>query len=166
MIKSIKNGIKSDKLPNIYLLHSTLTDWEMNSLYNHPQVKAHVSFTKGEGFGRPLLEASLSQKPVIASGWSGHIDFLDKNLSVLIPGDMKQVPTSAVWEDIVIPESHWFHISENHAYSSLIDVYKSYNTYLEKSEKMMVINREKFNHNAMTNKLLEILERKIPKQNI
>ena len=92
------------------------------------------------------------------------MDFLDHNLSVLIPGDMKQVPTSAVWEDIVIPESHWFHISENHAYSSLIDVYKSYNTYLEKSEKMMVINREKFNHNAMTNKLLEILERKIPKQ--
>ncbi|MFN9899011.1 MAG: glycosyltransferase, partial [bacterium] len=62
-------------MPNIYLLHGELTDDEMNSLYNHPKVKAHVSLTKGEGFGRPLLEASISGKPVIASGWSGHMDF-------------------------------------------------------------------------------------------
>ncbi len=31
-------------------------------MYNHPKVKAHVSFTHGEGFGRPLLEASISEK--------------------------------------------------------------------------------------------------------
>ena len=49
---------------------------EMNSIYNHSKVKAMVSLTKGEGFGRPLLEFSLSQKPLIVSGWSGHMDFL------------------------------------------------------------------------------------------
>ena len=36
-----------------------------------------VSFTKGEGFGRPLLEFSAIGKPIIASGWSGHTDFLN-----------------------------------------------------------------------------------------
>ena len=30
----------------------------MNHLYNHSKVKAHISFTKGEGYGRPLTEAS------------------------------------------------------------------------------------------------------------
>ena len=48
--------MRGDKLPNVYLLHGDLTDEEMNQLYNHPKVKAHLTFTHGEGFGRPLLE--------------------------------------------------------------------------------------------------------------
>ena len=48
--------------PKVYLLHGDLSDYEMNSLYNHPKIKAMISFTKGEGFGRPLLEFSLTGK--------------------------------------------------------------------------------------------------------
>jgi glycosyltransferase involved in cell wall biosynthesis len=77
-INQIKATVNSTDLPSIYLIHGDLTDNEMNSLYNHPKVKAHISLTKGEGFGIPLLEATISQKPIIASGWSGHVDFLDK----------------------------------------------------------------------------------------
>ena len=102
----IKNSVEYKKsLPKIYLLHGDLTDDEMNALYNHPKVKAHVSFTKGEGFGRPLLEASISQKPVIASGWSGQTDFLNKELSVLLPGELKEVHKSVVWKNVVIEGS-------------------------------------------------------------
>ena len=50
-----------DKAIDIYLLHGDLTDQEMNSLYNHPKMKAMVSFTKGEGFGRPLAEFALTK---------------------------------------------------------------------------------------------------------
>jgi len=67
-----------NKAPNIYLLHGDLTDEEMNSLYNHPKINAMISFTKGEGFGRPLLEFGITGKPIIASNWSGHLDFLHK----------------------------------------------------------------------------------------
>jgi glycosyltransferase involved in cell wall biosynthesis len=82
-IQKIRTFIGDDgTLPNIYLFHGELEDKEVNELYNHPKVKAHVSFTKGEGYGRPLLEASISQKPVIAPNWSGHIDFLDKEMSI------------------------------------------------------------------------------------
>ena len=56
----------------------------MNEIYNHPKIKAMVSFTKGEGFGRPLLEFSLLNKPIIASGWSGHLDFLEKDCVVFM----------------------------------------------------------------------------------
>ena len=76
-INSIKSQIKG-KLPNIYVLHGDLRDEEVNQIYNHPKVKAHISFTHGEGFGRPLLEASLSEKPVIAPSWGGQMDFLTK----------------------------------------------------------------------------------------
>ena len=78
-MKNIKASLGDDygKVP-VYLLHGDLTQEEMNALYQHPKVKAMLNFTKGEGFGRPLLEFSLTGKPVIVSGWSGHIDFLKK----------------------------------------------------------------------------------------
>ena len=107
-IEAIRKMVKAKTLPNVYLLHGDLTDSEMNSLYNHPKVKAHITFTKGEGYGRPLAEASLSQKPIIASNWSGHIDFLKE--AVLLPGTLTNVHPSTVWENVIIPESQWFTI--------------------------------------------------------
>ena len=44
-LREIKNTVNG-KLPNIYILHGDLRDEEMNGLYNHPKVKAHVSFTR------------------------------------------------------------------------------------------------------------------------
>ena len=103
-IRKTVNG----KLPNIYILHGDISDNDMNSLYNHDKVKAMISLTKGEGFGRPLLEFSLINKPIIASGWSGHVDFLSPEFSILIGGEVKPVDKSAVVKDVLIPESSWF----------------------------------------------------------
>ena len=67
--EQIKNYIKlypKKNIPSIYILHGDLSDEEMNSLYNHHKVKAMVSLTKGEGFGRPLLEFSVVGKPIVA----------------------------------------------------------------------------------------------------
>jgi len=67
-IYQIKQSVKANSLPNVYLLYGDLTDEEMNSVYNHPKVKAMVSLTHGEGYGRPLAEfSSSSGKPIIAS---------------------------------------------------------------------------------------------------
>ena len=80
-IKSVKSQFPKDwKLPNVYLLHGDLSQTEMNYLYNHPKVKAFVSLTHGEGFGRPLLEATMTGLPIITSAWSGHLDFLNNDL--------------------------------------------------------------------------------------
>src|ERR1035437_353827 len=81
MVKQIKPNAK---LPNVYLLHGELSDVEMNALYNHEKIKAHVSFTHGEGFGHPLLLASLSGKPIITPKWSGHLDFLNPNYATFL----------------------------------------------------------------------------------
>ena len=162
MVKKINKAISKCKLknpPNVYLLHGDLTQDEMNSLYNHPKVKAHVSFTKGEGFGRPLLEASLSGKPVIASNWSGHLDFLKH--SVMLPGEMKKVHKSAVWKDVIIKESQWFYV--NHIYASMVlkDVFKNYKNYLPDAKKQARFSKENFSLEAMKNKLIEIMDRYI-----
>ena len=128
-------------LPNIYLLHGDLLPDEMNGLYNHSKVKAHVSFTKGEGFGRPLLEASMSGKPIIAPDWSGQKDFLNKNLSILLPGALTKVDESAVWEGVIEKDSSWFTVNYQYASKILQSVFKHYARDYESNAKKQLIIR-------------------------
>ena len=160
-IRIIQESVGGD-LPSVYLLHGEFTDEEINEMYNHPKVKAHISFTKGEGFGRPLLEASVSQKPVIASNYSGHIDFLHPEMSVLLPGKVTQIHPSAVIKDMLIPESGWFTVDYNKASEVIEDVYKNYKKYLEGAKRQSYRSRTEFSLDKMSEKLLEILD-KAPK---
>jgi glycosyltransferase involved in cell wall biosynthesis len=161
-IRQIENEVGGD-LPSIYLLHGELSDEEVNELYNHPKVKAHVSFTKGEGFGRPLLEASISGKPVIAPNWSGHIDFLDKEMSVLLPGQLTQLHSSAVVQDMLLAESSWFTVNYNTASNTLEEVYKNYKKYTDGAKRQSYRSRTEFSLDKMAEKILSILDSKVPK---
>ena len=69
-----------EKKCKVYLLHGSLTDEEMSALYNHEKVKVVVSTSHGEGFGLPLFEAAYYGVPVVATDWSGHLDFLYKEV--------------------------------------------------------------------------------------
>ena len=122
-------------IPNIYLIHGDFTDNEMNSLYNHPKVKAMLSFTKGEGYGRPLAEFARTGKPIIASNWSGHIDFLHKDYCTLLPGQLNDVHRSAI-DKFVIEKSKWFTVNYAYASKVLQDCIKNYKKYCENSRKM------------------------------
>jgi glycosyltransferase involved in cell wall biosynthesis len=161
-IRHVQESISGD-LPSIYLLHGSLDDEEMNELYNHPKVKASVSFTKGEGYGRPLLEASIAGKPVIAPNYSGHIDFLDSEMSILLPGEIKQIHPSAAVQDMLIPESGWFTVDYKKAAETLEDVYKNYKKYIDGAKKQAYRSRTIFSLEEMSNLLLTILEDKVPK---
>ena len=154
-IKKSVNGV----LPPIYLIHGDFTDSQMNELYNHSKVKAHVTFTHGEGFGRPLLEATQSGKPVIAPDWSGQVDFLDKNYAVLLQGGLTQVPDGAFNEQVFFksPENKWFTINYNIASQVLKDVHKNYTKYLVKRKQLQVLTSQKFN----LNKMRELLVREV-----
>ena len=161
-IKEVQRKFPQDwSLPNIYLLHGDLTDKEMNDLYNHPKIKCMVSFTHGEGFGRPLLEASMVGLPIIAPAWSGHIDFLNPNYALLLKGSLEQVPASAVWEDIIIPESKWFVIDEHSAYSALKFAFENKIEIKEKAKRLMRDNRKKYTLNNMTELLNEVVDKHV-----
>ena len=161
-IRAIEEQVGGD-LPSIYLLHGDLLDEEVNELYNHPKVKAFVSFTKGEGFGRPLLEASLTAKPVIASNWSGHLDFLNNDMSVLLQGEVKQIHPSAVVERMLLAESGWFTVNYKKASDVLIDVYKNYKKYTDGAKRQAYRSRTEFSLDKMAEKLISIIDSKIPK---
>ena len=161
-IKDIRNTIKGEDLPNIYLLHGDLTDEEMNELYHHPRVKAHITLTHGEGFGRPLLEASLSGKPVIASNWSGHKDFLPEELALMLPGNLTKTPPEAFPENIYVEGSQWFSVNYPVAANVVKDVYENYKKYVPMAKKLSFQNKNKFSLNAMTKEFEKILDKYLP----
>lgn len=155
--KKIKNLVKNiEKCPPIYLLFGQLTDQEMNNLYNHPNIKSMVSITKGEGFGRPLLEFTMTGKPIIASNWSGHKDFLPMDKSIMVGGKLTDVHSSAI-NEYIIKDSKWFTAN----YSEVIEVFKivkkDYESFSEKSLLLMEENKEKFSLLKMKEKFLSII---------
>ena len=154
------------KLPNIYLVHGEISDSEMNLLYNHPKIKAFISLTKGEGFGRPFLEFSLVNKPIIASSWSGQTDFLDKDLVRYVKGDLRNVHDSAVVPNMILKESQWFTPDSIDVGQAYKDVYKHYKQWAVKAKKQGHKSRTNFSYEAMTETLKNILATipTIPKQ--
>jgi hypothetical protein len=148
-IRKIKDVLGKDyKSVPIYLLHGDLTPAQMNGLYEHKKVKAMLNFTKGEGFGRPLLEFSLTGKPIIVSNWSGHIDFL-KQGAVLLEGELKPVHESAA-DQFLLKESQWFNVNISKALTAMKDVYKNYDKYKKESSKLGKHNLAKFSLTKMT----------------
>lgn len=161
-IEAVYKTVKGTNLPNIYLVHGDLTDEEMNSLYNHPKVKAHISITKGEGYGRPLAEACMSVKPIIAPNYSGHIDFLKH--ATLLPGSMTNVHPSAAWENVILTESQWFTVDYGYAGAVMKDVVENYKNYEVNAKKQATYIKNNFSFEAMSDKLISIIEEKAPKQ--
>lgn len=162
-IQAIRVAVGGDNLPNVYLLHGEFKDEEINELYNHPKVKAFVSFTKGEGYGRPLLESSISQKPVLASNWSGQLDYLSPDMSILLPGTVNQIHSSAVVPNMLLPESGWFTVDYKKASQILEEVYKKYDKFIDKAKKQSYRSRTEFSLDKMGELLLSILDKNAPK---
>ena len=152
-IDQIRNSVDSDKLPNIYLIHGELSDLEINELYNHKKVKAMVSLTKGEGYGRPLLEFSLTKKPIITTNWSGHLDFLNSEYVTLIQGELKNIHKSAVVENILIPESKWFNPNFGEVKYYLRDMFENYKSYKEKAVRQAYKSKTEFSFENMKTQL-------------
>ena len=158
-IRDIKKLFPSDwNLPNVYLLHGDFTKEEMNDLYNHPKMKALVSFTHGEGFGRPLLEANMVGLPIIASAWSGQVDFLSDKNHLLVGGKLDKVPKSMQWENIIIPDSQWFYVDENQGYRALNDVFNNIETWTERGKTAMKENVQKYSLPTMQATLVHVIE--------
>lgn len=143
--------------PPVYIVHGNMNTEELNSLYNHPKIKCMVSFTKGEGFGRPLLEFSAVGKPVIATNWSGQVDFLNKDGVMLLPGKLENIHPSAQ-NDWFIPEAKWFTVDYIYAAGVLKGIFENYEVHLERAQVQKKYVEENFTYDKMYEKFQEIME--------
>jgi len=158
-INKIKKSVKG-KLPKVYLIHGDLTNVEMNELYNHPKVKCMVNTTKGEGFGRPLLEFTQTKKPILTSGWSGHMDFLSPNMSVILNGTLGDIHPS-VRNDWFVDGAKWFDVDVMDLNKKLKDIFKNYKNYIHGGKQQGNHAKENFTYIKMKEKFSKILEENI-----
>lgn len=160
-IQAIIKTMNTSNLPNIYLLAGDFTDEEMNSIYNHSRIKAMVNLTKGEGYGRPLLEFSLTKKPIITSNWSGQTDFLKPEFIPMIGGELKDIHPSAQVKDMLIEGSKWFQANPGEVGYFLKDVFENYKKYEEGAKRQAHHSRTNFSFDNMQELLGKILEENV-----
>ena len=156
-IQEVKDMFTGVDLPNIYLIHGDFTIEEMSTLYNHPKIGAFITCTHGEGFGRPMLEASCCDLPVIAPKWSGHLDFLTDSESMLIDGFLKPVPKSVLWKPIIVEPSKWFDVNEADVVRKIRTFHKKRRLIQKKASRLGKRNRREFSLKAMANKFNGII---------
>ena len=175
-INQIRDLFGNAKLPNVYLLHGDLADEEMNLLYNHPKVKAMVSFTKAEGYGRPLLEFATTGKPIIAPHYSGQADFLKKEFICALPGGLTEIHPSAQ-NEFLIANAKWFTPDYTYAGKMFKEVEKNYKKWQELAKRQRYFVNSAFTKSAIAavyenvlniadidiNKIPKAVELKLPK---
>lgn len=162
MIREIA-AIPLEQQPKIYLIHGELSESELNTLYNHPKVKGMVSFTKGEGYGRPIAEFITSGKPVIVSGWSGHVDFTNPAFQTYLDGELTQVHPSSVWDGVINKDAAWFTVNYQKAAEKLRDFKKNYSKYLSNSKQGLPQFKKKWSYEAMHERFESLMDANIPK---
>jgi len=150
-------GVEINKLPKVYLLHGDLTNAEMNALYNHSKIKAMISFTKAEGFGRPLLEFATTGKPIIAPHYSGQADFLKKEFICALPGQLTNIHDSAA-NDFLLKESQWFTVDYSYASKMFIEVLKNYKKWKQLATRQRYFVNSNFTESAIAKRYDEIID--------
>jgi glycosyltransferase involved in cell wall biosynthesis len=163
MTNLIKNlGSKKCK---VHLLHGTLTESQINSLYTHPKIKAYASSTHGEGYGIPMFEAMYNEMPVIAPGWSGHLDFLTmpneqgkaKNMFAAVDYELKPISEQHVWQGVLEKGTSWAYPSQSSLRTRLREVVRDYTRFKGWAKKLAQHNKDKFSKDNIHSSFINAL---------
>ena len=157
-----------DRKCKIYFLHGALTDQEIHSLYTHPKIKAYATATHGEGFGLAIFEAAYSGVPVIATDWSGHLDFMIgplkennkiklKKLFAKVDFDLKKLSERELWDHILIKDSMWAIPKERSFKTQLRNIYKNYGMY----KKWAISLKDELLDSHSEEEILKLMEKEI-----
>jgi glycosyltransferase involved in cell wall biosynthesis len=97
--------------PNVVLVEESLAEEAIRDLYARSDV--YLSLHRAEGLGEPLLEAIRHGLHVVATGWSGNLDFMQgRERCYLVPCSLVPVvdpqgvyPSTAHWAEPSVPDA-------------------------------------------------------------
>lgn len=112
VIKQVIGANRNSDFPKVHLVHGDMSDEQVVSIYRHSKIKALVAATRGEGFGLPILEAAACELPIIATSWSGHMDFLKLGKFIDINYTLQEVHKSRIDGQIFLPGMKWAEVNE------------------------------------------------------
>ena len=172
VLDSIRKEVGEYKC-KVYLLHGNLTEEEMRGLYRHPQIKAFVTTTHGEGFGLPMFEAAIAELPIAAPAWSSYVDFLyapkkDKKTGktknkphfVKIDFDLKPVEKEAVWNGVIQEDSQWCWVKDHSTRDAMRELKKNHATHLSTAKKLSSFIKDNFSETSQKELFVQSLLRK------
>jgi len=125
ILRELLSQVRKGPGPRFYLAHGLMDEGEIASLYRHESVKALVAPTRGEGWGLPILDAAVCGLPVIATNWSGHLDFMKQVKFLSLDYDMVPVPAHKIDNQIFMNGAQWANVKEGHFKSRLTKFRKS-----------------------------------------
>lgn len=105
-------GHDPGRIPDIVFLDSILTEEAMLRLYK--ACDAYVMPSRGEGWGRPLMEAMAMGLPTIGTGWSGNTEFMTPDNSYLVDFELVEVSEEACQEAPAFRGHRWAEPSVDH----------------------------------------------------
>jgi glycosyltransferase involved in cell wall biosynthesis len=123
-ISSILNTVGKNKKCKVYLVHGNFSEQQMMSLYNPEYIKCYITATHGEGFGIPIFNAACNNIPVVATNWSGHLDFLRAPVStktgkkkikshfLKVKYDIAKVQNNHLMPGLITKECEWAYPKE------------------------------------------------------
>jgi glycosyltransferase involved in cell wall biosynthesis len=112
--------------PHLVLHQANLTADELPRLYRTGD--AFVLPTRGEGWGRPFMEAMLMGLPCIGTRYSGHLEFMNDDNAYLIDCNEVDVAEPA-WQEADIFRGHrWAEPSEIHLRQLMRQVFEDRQT--------------------------------------
>lgn len=154
-----------DKKCTVTVLHGCMSEKEMQGLYRHPKIKAILSTTHGEGFGFPLFDATLAELPVVATDWSGHLDFLsalndegkEKKMFAKIDFELKPIAQEHVWQGVLEAGTSWAYPTASSVRSRMREVFKDRSRFVSWAKKLAAHNREKFSESKVNKKFAQFV---------
>jgi glycosyltransferase involved in cell wall biosynthesis len=89
----------------VIVLDEPLSSYDLARLYC--ACNAFVLPTRGEGWGRPLMEAMALGLPTVGSRWGGNLAFMNDDNSFLVPGDLATIDANELVFDRYLGQ-RWF----------------------------------------------------------
>lgn len=151
MIDKLLSEVRKGEYPKVYMLHGALEPEEIQSVYQNKKVKALVSATRGEGYGLPLLEAATAGLPVMATNFSGHLDFLNNGNFIKFDYDLSPVHQSRIDGQIFVPGTKWAEVKEEDFKSKVKKFYKSSQKPKEWAKELSSVLKSKYSQSSINN---------------
>lgn len=149
MIQGVLKEIGKPEFPKIHVLHGSLSEDELITLYTHDKVKYLLSASKGEGFGLPILESARLGLPVIATNWSGHLDFMKLGNFTRLDYTLKEIHESRVDNRIFMKDTKWANIKHGHLRLILKKSFDNYSKVKKNAKDLSLRIKENFNFNKI-----------------